>query len=215
MELNDTRHQLFVEGPDDGSVVNAIVLDRRGLDLSKKGQRVVKVATGWSAALEEFRIAVEKVGGDGRIGLLLDRDGGPGQGDRWTNVRDTLRRLGYEVGEPRAEGWFERRGGRARVGVWLMPDNVHLGDLETFLEALLPVDRSLWDHSIAATTASKNHGSTFLDKDERKARLHAWTAWLDEPGGGYGLAIKRKNLGSASPAADAFVAWFKALFLDN
>jgi hypothetical protein len=96
-----------------------------------------------------------------------------------------------------------------------MPDNVRNGDLEDFLEELLPENRSLMSFAKDATAEARNHAATYLPKDERKAVIHAWTAWLNPPGGGYGLAIKRGDLPHQSPAAVRFTSWLHRLLREG
>ena len=60
--------------------------------------------------------------------------------------------------------------------------------------------------------ASKMTGA-FRSKDELKATLHTYLAYVEEPGRPYGDAIARKHFGQSSAAADAFTEWFEKLFL--
>lgn len=99
-----------------------------------------------------------------------------------------------------------------RVGVWLMPDNESEGALESFLETLIPAGDMLVEHARVATDEAKNHGARFSDKDYRKAYLHAWLAWQEDPGRPYGTAIRARFFGARSETADAFVEWFRRLY---
>lgn len=52
----------------------------------------------------------------------------------------------------------------------------------------------------------------FPEKDSKKALVHAWLAWREEPGRPYGVAIKSRYLRDDSDAAERFVAWFGRVF---
>jgi hypothetical protein len=212
-----TNDVLIVEGGDDGAVVNALVHKRLQKDIS--ATKLVKVGrgdadAGFETALTLFASAANQLHPNQRLGLLVDRDAVDGKPDRWDAVQAVLKRFGYELSLPPGDGWIANgpKTG-SRLGVWLMPDNIHPGDLESFVEALLPADRALWDFACSATTTAREHGAPYLEKDARKARVHAWLAWLNEPGGGYGIALRRGNLSTTAPAADAFLSWFERLFL--
>lgn len=216
MSIDASVSSLIVEGPDDGVVVNALVRRRLGHDLARKDQRIVKSAEGITNAIDLFKKAAARVQPNGRVGLLVDRDGLDNKPDRWIEVRAALAQLEFSPPElPPSQGWsMAGPNAGSKVGVWLMPDNVQPGDLEHFLESLLPQDRKLWDFAGAATTDARRHAATYREKDLRKAHVHAWLSWLDAPGGGYGIAIERRDLHDTSPAANAFLAWFQRLFLD-
>lgn len=211
--LDEKRHFLFVEGIDDGVVVNALVRSRLDIDLTAQGGRVVQVGQGWQGAIDRFKLTARGLA-DRRVGLLVDRDGAPEQGDRLPSVLACLRDLGYSPPEmlPSAGWWVPGHDG-GRIGTWLMPDNTGHGDLETFLEDLLPEDRRLFDFAGSATTEARGYGATYSLLDRRKAHLHAYSAWLDEPGGGYGRLIQANALRTRSSSADAFISWFEQLFL--
>ena len=48
--------------------------------------------------------------------------------------------------------------------------------------------------------------------DVDKAVLHTWLAWQEEPGLQYGTAMRARFFRDDSPAAQAFVTWFCAVF---
>ena len=107
---------------------------------------------------------------------------------------------------------------RAKVGVWLMPDNRQEGDrgegtLERFLETLVQEADPLLPHARDATRRAKTeHGASYPDGDVKKAVLHAWLAWQEEPGLPYGTAIKARYFRHDSPVAESFVGWFRRVF---
>lgn len=212
MTPNKEQHRLFVEGHTDGAVVNKLIRLRLGLDLAQEQSRIVDVPSGEGGVTEACRRFAASLAAERptRLGLLVDRDGTP---DRWNSVRGILVKQGIDVPhQPPASGVrIETSWGR--VGVWLMPDNVSAGDLETFLEGLLPQPPpATWTHAETATQEAKRLGAPFKDPHARKARFHTWLAWNDPPGHPYGTAIQTGALGFKSVAADAFVEWFEWLF---
>lgn len=101
---------------------------------------------------------------------------------------------------------------KPRIGVWLMPDNVRAGMLETLLLALRTGDAALHDHAREATTQARLLGAPFRDPHRVKAELHAWLAWQDPPGRQLHDAVRGRVLPPAPRVTDAFVAWFRRLF---
>ena len=146
------------------------------------------------------------------VGFVLDADETPG--NRWQAVSDRLRRIGVTLPRDAPEDGFvadvERF--KARVGVWLMPDNRRSGALEEFLtdlvqdgDALLPIARS-------ATDQAKSAGAAFAESQRRKAVIHTWLAWQERPGVPYGTALTAGYLRADSVAAVKFVDWFRRVF---
>lgn len=146
------------------------------------------------------------------VGFVLDADSP--LVNRWNTVRRQLQSVGVDTPyEPPPEGFIGRTEEyRATVGVWLMPDNRQDGAIETFLETLIDSDDPLIGHAESATDTAKELGAKFAEKDTRKAVIHAWLAWQEEPGRPFGTAIRAKFFRHDSPAAVAFVAWFKRLY---
>jgi hypothetical protein len=108
---------------------------------------------------------------------------------------------------PPAEGWVTHLRG-ARVGVWLMPDNVNAGALEAFLLGLVPPS-PLFDHAEKAVSEAITHGARFAEVHREKARLHTYVAWSKEPGRPYGRAIAAGDFDvTRSDLPARFAAWW-------
>ena len=100
-----------------------------------------------------------------------------------------------------------------RFGLWLMPDNQSVGDLEKFLEYLVPeTQKPLWNHACASLDSAREKGAGCRDSHMAKASLYTWLAWQDPPGQSPGLALTRTILHAKSVQAVRFVAWFKELY---
>jgi hypothetical protein len=148
----------------------------------------------------------------GTAGFVLDADS-PIK-DRWRAVSDRLKKVRLEPPPaPVPTGYIDTLDTLGlRVGVWLMPDNQHDGKLETFLQELIVSDDKLIQHARTATTAASEISQRFSDPDRIKAELHTWLAWQQEPGCRYGTAIRAKYFQHDTPAANAFVEWFRTLY---
>jgi len=208
------RCSLHVEGEDDRHSITHLLI-RHGVDYDSKPWPPefpeFKPIGGDRQLLEGMQTAVRLSSGQ-VIGFVLDADSP--LTDRWHAVRDRLQGVGVSVpGQPVPEGFIGYSPTyKARVGVWLMPDNEHEGKLETFLRTLIDEKDSLIEHAVSATRTAKRRGARFVDADHGKATLHAWLAWQEKPGLPYGTAIRAKYFRHDSAAAGAFVAWFKRLY---
>ena len=158
---------------------------------------------------------IDAAKGTGRAaGFIIDID--TTAGTRWAQVKRALKAVGLNPpAQPVAGGYIEESTTlNVRVGVWLMPDNqLHQGDLEDFLKTLLPLNDALYSFAEKSSADALSNGAKFANpKDRKKANLHCWLAWQEEPGAPYGQAIYREYFESHSAQAKAFVAWFKSLF---
>lgn len=145
------------------------------------------------------------------VGIVVDANGDPES--RWEQLR--IRLAAIFPGLPAAltpTGVIHEVADKPRIGVWLMPDNVRAGMLETLLLTLRAGDRVLHDHARDATTQARVLGAPFRDTHREKAELHAWLAWQDPPGRQLHDAVRARALPPAPPVTDAFVGWFRRLF---
>jgi len=208
-EIEKGIDALFVEGPDDGAVVNTLVKKLAGIDLT--APRLVKCKEdggGDSWALREFEqyIATERPGA--RVGPIVDRDSATN--DKWPAVSAMLQRLGAERPEgPAAAGAIVD----GRYGVWMWPDNVSHGDLEHFVSGIVPRS-ALLSYAIEASRVAKDdHAAEYDPRHARKAALKVRSVWRDaSAAGGHGHLIRNLEL-TPTAASGAFLAWFTKLFL--
>lgn len=215
MKPDSAQHKLITEGHDDGAVINKLVLRRLGLNLAQPpSHRIVEAPPGEGgvdAAIRKFAAAVE-ARRPKRLGLVIDRDGEAGKPDRWLSVRGVLRGAGLSTDEEPQPLGLRLEVPWGRIGVWLMPDNVSPGTLETFLRRLLPAHPSpLWKHAMASTTDAAAQGAPYRQADSEKATLHTWLAWQDPPGNPYGTALEAGAFDVNEATATAFVDWFSWL----
>ena len=207
---------LHVEGKDDVHAIGHLLL-RHGIDCEsipvsiKHSGDEVDTSGGVNRLLAGMPVDV--MASTGRsVGFVLDADEVPG--DRWNAVCDRLEQVGMTPpNEIPAAGFVDAaRSIKARVGVWLMPDNRRPGALEEFLRDLVRIEDPLLPIADESTHHAKERGARFPDSAQRKAVLHAWLAWQERPGLPYGSAIRAHYFGHDSAAALAFVEWFKRVF---
>ena len=207
---------LHVEGPDDKHVI-AHLLVLHGIKVNLDDVPLIPEAPrisptdGLNNLLDGIGLAVRLSTGRA-VGFVLDADSP--LGDRWLAVQRRLAEVDVKAPpDPPQEGFIGKSTKfEASVGVWLMPDNKHDGMLETFLRELIADEDTLIDHATSATDNARELGARFSSSHHTKAIVHAWLAWQEDPGLRYGQAISRRYFGHESPAALAFVAWFKKLY---
>ena len=203
---------LRVEGRDDQFVIKHLLL-RHNIDPTrvkiKFAEDTDENTGGRDKLLEGMRTEV-KTSVDQSVGFILDADGAPE--DCWRAVQNQLKDVGLALPpEIPVDGFVgDSVSFKARVGVWLMPDNRRSGALEEFLRGLVKnEDAALLQLAETSTTSAKERGATFPEAKRLKAILHTWLAWQKRPGVPYGLAIAARYFRHNSPTALAFVEWFR------
>ena len=127
------RRVLLVEGVDDKHVVWHLREHHQDVPsfeiLDKDGFPNLKSAIGPEI----------KVSGRTALGILADANQSPT--DRWREIAHQVQKAGVEPPAQMAQTGAIV-GNRPRVGIWLMPDNNSVGQLEDFIERLMPRRRS-------------------------------------------------------------------------
>ena len=215
MATGNAKPVLCVESQHDQHVVIHLV-KRHGVNWSDNDHPVnVKNSKNDSGVLNAIRDEVDAAKGTGRaVGFILDID--TTAVGRWAQVEKALKTVGMNPPhQPVIGGYIEKSLAlNVQVGVWLMPDNqLYQGDLEDFLKTLLPNSDKLYAFAEKSSEEAILHDAKYMNpKDRKKANLHCWLAWQEEPGVPYGQAINFKYFESQSAEATAFVTWFKTLF---
>ncbi|HUU85700.1 MAG TPA: DUF3226 domain-containing protein [Phycisphaerae bacterium] len=203
---------LYVEGDDDLHTIIHL-LHRHNVALDKElGPVLVKKAQGDQGVLNAITTAT-KASTNRSVGFVVDANGAVA--DRWQAVGDRLVEIGLTL--PSAiplDGFIgDSPTFKARVGVWIMPDNVtDEGKLEHLVETLVPTGDALFGHAKTTTDQAVALGARFPVKDRTKAELHCWLAWQEEPGRPFGTAIKAHFFRHDSEVALRFASWFRKLF---
>ena len=197
-----TDRVLLVEGPDDKHTVLNLcgvssnmprfsILDKEGKDNLLKSVR--------GEILAEGRVAV---------GIMLDAN--DDLKARWRSVAGRLRDAGVRPpSAPASNGTTIK--GYPRVGVWLMPDNQSFGELEDFVERLIPSNDAVWPLSQTYIDQIPKPHREFPEGKTLKAKVHAWLATREHPRQ-MGSAIKVGDLDIEVEVSKRFVSWLRELF---
>lgn len=158
----------------------------------------------------------------GCLGIVLDADFN--LEGKWTALRSRLLKFGFPETtidtKPQPTGAIIRAEDMPAVGIWLMPDNTLEGELEHFLELLVPRkdENPLWSH-VSSTLAGMppehefpDYSKRFKEQDRRKAIIHTWLAWQEEPGKPLGQALTARYFDARAPHALTFIDWIRRLF---
>ena len=142
------------------------------------------------------------------IGIVLDAD--RSLNNRWQSIKDKLRQSSIELPTvPVPTGTIID--GPPRIGVWIMPDNQSTGELENFIEAMIPTGDHVWPRSEAYIDGIPETDRKFASQKTLKAKVHAWLAAREEPRP-MGLAIRAGDLDIGVSQAQAFLNWLRDLF---
>jgi hypothetical protein len=147
-----------------------------------------------------------------RIGIMVDAD--TDAHTRWRDLHRVLDRSGYVniPQSPAASGTLITQDDLPTIGVWIMPDNVIPGELEHFIEFLVPQrhTNTLWQY--ARKVVDEIPVRHFNEQDTMKAYIHSWLAWQKSPGRPMGWAISMKYLDANVPEARLLIDWINRLF---
>jgi hypothetical protein len=205
--------RLYVEGSVDKFAIIGL-LAQHGIELDKrKGPVFLEEAGSDREVFEIMRIAAVLSPMD-PVGFVVDID--TEVENRWNAVKDHLQdlELNFPSSAP-AEGFCQVSPvTRAKVGVWLMPDNrMNKGAIENLIEELLPESKELYKYATECTlNAKETHQAQILDKYTRRAQLFCWLSWQKKPGQSFGTALASGYLQHDTPTVQKFVAWFKKLY---
>jgi hypothetical protein len=146
------------------------------------------------------------------VGVMLDAD--TRLAGRYQSIRGICSQLFPNLPEQMSQdGVITVNDDDKRLGIWLMPDNISEGCLETFLRYLVPDDAEIvWRHATESVASARNMGARCREAHLPKAELYTWLAWQDPPGFSPGRALTKKILDPHSEHAAPFVKWFRDLY---
>jgi hypothetical protein len=208
---------LWVEGRDE-EVVLPILCASKGINLANSFV-TLQERKGYTELLKGIPIQIKSADIDGLeiLGIVIDAD--ENVGNRWQAVRNRLVQAGYKKlpKNPKMTGTIIQGNDESNlptVGVWLMPDNVAEGMLETLIAFLVPnqANNPLWQYANQTTSFVFDNYQSFSLAKQPKAVLHTWLAWQKKPGTPIGQAITAHYLDTDHPVVDDFIAWIKLLF---
>ncbi len=209
------RNRLLVEGVDEVRIIPEL-MEANGVawgETRKTAPVDIEFFDGIDAMLAEGAIETEsKASGLRALGILADTNTDAQR--RWSAIRNRCPTNFTDLPDaiPR-EGLIAENERGMKLGVWLMPDNVSPGMMETFLRCLVPdPEDELLAYASETCKKATKLGAPYKKVDVDKARIHAWLAWQDAPGRQLHDAIKHRILAPDSEYAGPFVSWFRKLF---
>ena len=206
--MDEPPKVLLVEGQDDKHTVRHLWHRRHGSEPSfdiKDKEGIDNLIDAISTEIKAPDLAVV-VGA--AIGIVADANDDPG--GRWDAISRQLRKAGVEPPDVLPpDGAI--MGGTPRVGVWLMPDNRSKGELENFVQKMIPGDDPAWSLAREYVQGIPDDARAFPPSKRSRAELHAWLATREEPGF-MGVAIRRGDLKIDGPLCAGFLAWIEGLF---
>ena len=149
-----------------------------------------------------------KVSGRTALGILVDANQDPMQ--RWQAIAFQLRQVDLKLPDQMVPGGTIIEN-RPRVGIWLMPDNGSAGELENFIERLIPAADPIWPRAQCYIDAIPVAERKFAPQKILRAKIHAWLAARAEPRK-MGAAVGAGDLNATAPLAIRFTSWLQQLF---
>lgn len=194
---------LLVEGQDDKHVVrhlwNRLRQSEPPFDIVDKGN-IDKLLE----AIEPEIRAPDRAA----VGIVADANDDPDA--RWAAVSHRLREASIAPSAaPSSDGAIID--GTPRIGVWLMPDNRSTGEIEDFVQRMIPHDDPAWPLAQQYIRDIPEGAKKFRATKTSRAGLHAWLATREKPGF-MGSAIGRGDLETDGPLCTEFAEWIERLF---
>ena len=193
---------LLVEGGDDEHVVSHLCSCREDIP-----EYSIRNSNGFPRLKDAIGPEI-KVSGRTALGVLADADEYPNR--RWQAIVEQLRRVGVNPPNQIVSGGAIV-GDNPRVGSWLMPDNKAPGQLEDFIESLIPVGDPVWPRAQRYVERIPSADRKFSANKVVRAKVHAWLATRREPRR-MGSAIGTGDLDSGARPAVEFIDWLRRLF---
>ena len=192
---------LIVEGVNDRHVVRQII-SRVG---SGSGFEIAD-AGGINSLLESIEARANYTG---RVALGIVADANDDINARWQSIRSRMPDRIDLPERPVAGGLIVES--RPRVGVWLMPDNASPGQLEDFVQRMIPTDDTIWPLAERYIDDIPAPDRKFPPSKTSRAKLYAWLAARQDPRR-MGEAIRTRDLATDGALCQQFAAWLRSLF---
>ncbi len=149
------------------------------------------------------------------VGILVDANDHIDQ--RWEQLTAKLKEAAIELPQhPEPNGTIlpglpDGVPRRPRVGVWLMPDNHSAGELEDFVEDMIPENDPAWLCASGYIKCIPEEQRSFKKGKSLRAQIHAWLATREIPGR-IGAAISAGDLQTDGALAQRFIGWLDRLY---
>lgn len=201
---------LIVEGVDDKHVIR---------HLAERWDRALEFAIKDYESIENVLPNIpDHIDEPGRpaIGIVVDAD--TQASNTWNRIWDRIRDAGRTISpvpptpDPNGTIIPERPDTDSpRVGVWIMPDNLNPGELEDFVERMIPAGDPVWPLSQQYIAGIPPTDRKFAEGKTMRAQIHAWLATREDPRQ-IGLAIGARDLTIDNHLCQRFLAWLNLLF---
>ena len=148
------------------------------------------------------------------IGIIVDAD--TDLTKRWADIGTELQRQNIPLPKyPEPTGTIIQEGSghlrNPRLGIWIMPDNGPTGELENFVEVMIPNEDPVWPLAQAYIDAIPEASRKFPTHKTTKAKVHAWLATRQNPRQ-IGVAIHHNDIETTGPLCQSFLEWLTNLF---
>ena len=199
--VESAERLLIVEGVNDRHVVRQI-LSRIG-----GGRSIEIVDTG---GIEPLLDSIEaRMNYAGRVALGVVADANDDINARWQSIRSRMPDRIDLPDRPPAGGVIAEN--QPRVGVWLMPDNDSPGELEDFVQRMIPTDDAVWPLAERYIDAIPAPDRKFPPGKISRAKLYARLAARQDPRR-MGEAIRTRDLATDGALCQQFATWLRRLF---
>ncbi|MDH6059042.1 hypothetical protein NWP17_01045 [Chrysosporum bergii ANA360D] len=219
MAKHHKSKKLLVEGKDDLRVIPELI-EKNGIywgDNEKQGIVLIEECGGFTNITSDLISTELQARGLTHLGLMVDAD--DDADSRWQSLRDTIlsslsNHNSIDIPERIPEtGLIVNTPDGQKFGVWIMPDNIIPGMLETFLGYMIPQQgESLWQYAQKVAREAKKQGAKFKDSYIEKAAIYTWLAWQEEPGRQIHQAIKYNIFNPQDPRVQVFITWFEKMY---
>ncbi|PSB46444.1 hypothetical protein C7B80_13400 [Cyanosarcina cf. burmensis CCALA 770] len=208
------KNVLLVEGKQEVRTIPEL-MEANGINWGSTKNPIVYIRDydGYHQLVDADVIATElQASGLSTLGITIDADENPI--DRWQSIRNACLKIIPNLPDSIPEtGLIHTAPNQVKFGIWIMPDNIMRGMLETFLACMIPdTSESVWQFAQQAATEAKSNGASYKESHYDKANIYTWLAWQDPPGRQLHQAIKECILNPQHPNAQKFVNWFKNLY---
>lgn len=143
------------------------------------------------------------------LGIMADAD--DDLQSRWDEVLYQLRTNGVQPPtspDPRGTIISDVQ---PRVGVWLMPDNSLTGEIEEFIQKMIPDNDPVWPLAQRYINDIPDLHRKFPRGKTLRAQIHAWLSARQEPRL-MGSAVRTKDLDASGALCQSFLDWLSRLF---
>lgn len=209
-KMQEFPQKLLVEGKTDQHIVLALCVH---YNVTKNFN--VKDCDGIDNLLQELDIMLTNPSNVKTIGIIVDADND--MSARLNQIRSIVKPYGYDIPNKLQHSGlicFSSDSDYPKLGLWLMPDNIHLGMVEDFALSMASTDDALLMEAEDELQRIEESGNNrYSLTHHSKAKIHTYLAWQEEPGCPIGLSITKHVLDPNHPIAQGFVQnWLVPLF---